>query len=157
MRGVFRGGMSTEFEVNLLLKTFSVEPGMKVSYEDVCDLTKIRPNEGRFRAVTNAWRKRIFREKLISSTAEGGSFHFLTADEAHDRGLHGMQKIGRAMGRLCTRVESINAEQLTGERRERHNLLRRESQAVLEIVRASQKVIAGPRPVSSTRLRLAKS
>lgn len=153
---LFRGGIPTGMDVDKLMKEIEVQPGTVVPYAEVERIMGVHLKATRFRSVTQAWRKRIFREKLLDSTAEGGEFYFLTADAAHDKGRRIIKQIGRATGRLTVRVDAIDANELTGPRREIHNLLRRESQAMLDAARKSAKAIAGPRPVQGANLKVAK-
>lgn len=154
---LFKGGIPTGMDVDKLLKEFDVRPGTQISYESIEQSLGIKRAESRFRTVTTAWRKRLFRERLIQSVAEGGYFRFLTADEAHDQGRSSLRKIGRATGRLATQVEAVNADELTGERRDAHNLLRREAHSMLEAARKSAKSIAAPKATAAANLRIAKS
>lgn len=153
---LFKGGLPTGMDVDKLMRAFNIEPGVQIAYGDIEKLLGISASDHRFRTVTNAWRKRVFREKLIQSVGEGGFIRFLTADEAHDRGRVGFRRIGRAAGRLATQVEAVNVENLTGERRDAHNLLRREAHVILDAARKSAKAIAAPRPTAPSNLRIAK-
>ena len=74
-----------------------------------------------------------------------------TADlEAHDHGRKDMHRIGRAAGKMVARIAVIDPDELSTERRDRHHLLVREAQAMLEHARTSAKAIAAPKAVSAT-------
>ena len=154
--GIFKGGVPTKIEVDLLMKEIEASSGIGISYKQIERVTNLKRHENRFKSVVTAWRKRVFREKLLQSSAEDGTIHFLTGNEAHDLGKRDVHKIGRAAGRLSTRVETVDVASLSEDRRDRHYLLRRETTAMLESVRNSAKAIAGPKPVSSANLRIAK-
>jgi hypothetical protein len=146
---VFFGGVPTKREVDLLLERVDASPGNAVSYSDVARLIEVKANTSRFRTVTNVWRRRLFREQMIQTAAYGGAFRFLSADEAHDTGLRDMHRVGRSTGRLRTRIEAVPIAELSEQRRDKHNLLRREVMAVQEALQKSAKVLSGPKPVSS--------
>ena len=146
---VFFGGVPTKREVDLLMENVDATPGSAVSYEKVARLIEVKANTSRFRTVTNVWRRRLFREHLIQTTAYGGAFHFLSADEAHDTGLRDMHRVGRSTGRLRTRIEAVHITELSEPRRDKHHLMRREMMAVHEAFQKSAKALAEPKPVSS--------
>jgi hypothetical protein len=136
-------------DVEKLMKELPTESGSSVTYEEVEAVLGIRVTENRFRTVTGAWRKKLFRDKNLQTAAEGGAFHFLTANQAFDTGVKSLHKIGKAAGRLHVRAGTINTNDLTTERKEKHRLLVRETQAVIEATRNAAKQIAGPKPVQS--------
>lgn len=154
--GIFKAGIPTGMDVRKLIETFVVEAGTVVTYEQVAAAIGVEERTGRFRTVTTAWRKRVFADKLLRSIAEGGTFRFLTADDAHDLGRRDLKRIGRAAGRLATHVEVIDMATLTGARRDGHNLLRRESAALLDAARRGQKAISAPQPVNTTTVNIIK-
>lgn len=145
---LFFGGVPTSPDVDKLIKEFDAAPGSQISYEQVEQCIGVSIKEFRFRTVTNAWRKRVFREKLIQSEADGGVFKFLTADEACDSGVKGLWRIGRATGRLRVHVEAIDPAAASSDaKRDKINLVRRASHAMHEASQASVKTIAAPKPV----------
>jgi hypothetical protein len=146
---VFFGGVPTKREVDLLMEQVEAAPGSAVSYEKVARLIEVKANTSRFRTVTNVWRRRLFREHLTQTTAYGGAFHFLSADEAHDTGLRDIHRVGRSTGRLRTRIEAVHVAELSEPRRDKHHLMRREMMAVHEAFQKSAKALAEPKPVSS--------
>lgn len=157
MSKMFIGGVPTAMDVDRLMSDLDPQANAQISYADVEAIIGVAHKEYRFKTVTNAWRRRLFREKFLQTVADGEAFHFLSADQALSYGRKGLSRIGRAAGRLRIRVDAINATELSsGELRDKHTLLRRESQAILEAVQKSAKSIAGPRPVSAPSLRLAK-
>jgi hypothetical protein len=153
---LFFPGVPTTMDVNRLME-LDVQPGTIVSYEQVTAVIGISNSVHRFRTVTNAWRRRLFRERLLQSSAEGGAFHFLTADAAHQKGRGGLTRVGRASGRLRTAVAAVDSAALTTpELVSRHNLLRRETEAIHEAAQKSARALAAPLPVNGSTLRLAK-
>lgn len=155
MSKLFEGGIPVRPDVDILMKTFEPKAGDTISYDEIAAAINVEPKLNRFRTVTGSWRRQIFRELGLQTTAEGGRFFFLTADQAFDFGLKGMHKIGRAAGRLYVRSGTINVEEITQERREKFRLFVRETQAVVEAARSSVKKIAAPGPINSA-LRIAK-
>jgi Ca2+-binding EF-hand superfamily protein len=146
---VYFGGIPTKREVDLLMEQVEATPGTTVSYEKVARLIEVKVKSNRFLTVTNVWRRRLFRERMIQSEAFGGAFHWLSADEAHDVGLRDMHRVGRSTGRLRTRIEAVRTAELSEPRRDKHHLMRREIMAVHEAFQKSAKALAEPKPVSS--------
>lgn len=149
MSKLFLGGVPTGPEVDRLMTGVEIKPGTKVSYETVADITGVRVNESRFRSVTNAWRKRVFREKALEVKAEGGCFVILTPDEALTNGISSFHKVGRALGRTNVKVSVINEAELSNERAATKRLLQREIGMVSDAARRAAKEIAAPKPVVS--------
>lgn len=156
MAGVFLGGLPTRLEVDELMHRVPIEVGTRVSHADVAEIIGVPPKTNRFRTVTGKWRERIEKDHRIRISSEGGVFTMLTADESCDAAQNDFKKVGRATRRLVIRTDAIDTTQLTGERVQRHNLLKREGHAILEAVRKSAKEISAPKPVVSNRA-LAKS
>lgn len=147
---VFFGGVPTQPDVELLMKEVPVQSGTEVQYAEIERLLGLQRKQSRFRTVTDAWRRRLRREKLLQSTAEGGAIRFLVADQAHDKGLKTLWRIGKSSRRLKNDVEDIDTTSLTGSRVERHPLLRRITHEFASFSRKTTKEIAAPRPISST-------
>ncbi len=149
---LFRGGVPTGPDVARLLEAIPAEPGTSVSHDQVAELIHTQVGSSRFRSVTNAWRNKLFRDRLLQTNSEGGEFRFLTADESLDKGLGGFKRVGRAAGRLRVRVDAVNPSDLTTpEKQGRHVLLRRAAQAVGDEAAKSAKTVAGPAPIQTTR------
>jgi hypothetical protein len=154
--GIFKGGVPTKIEVDALMENIDARHGTIVSFDEIERVIGVTRDKARFRSVVEAWRKRLFREKLIQTRSIAGELHLLSDDEAHDFGKSNLSRIGRATGRLCVRVEAVDATKLSGERRDGHNLLRREANAMLDAARKSAKAIAAPKPLTPSNLRIAK-
>lgn len=151
MSKMFLGGVPTGPEVDRLIKEIEARPGVEVTYQEVERITGIRQRDNRFRSVTSAWRKRVFRERAIQVKAEGGRFVMLTPDEALTNGIVSFHKIGRALGRTSVRISVINEAELTPARADTKRLMQREIEVVTDAARRAAKVIAGPAPVSPAR------
>ena len=149
MSKLFFGGVPTGPEVDRLMAGVEIIPGNRVPYQDVEQLTGVKANEHRFRTVTNAWRKRVFREKALEIKAEGGCFVILTPDEALTNGITSFHKVGRALGRANVKVSVINETELSKERAVTKRLLQREIGMVSDAARRAAKEIATPQPVVS--------
>ena len=143
------GGVPTGPEVDRLMAGIAIEAGVRIPYEKVEELTGVRVNEHRFRTVTTAWRKRVFREKALEVKAEGGCFVILTPDEALTNGINSFHKVGRALGRTNVKVSVINETALSNERAATKRLLQREIGMVSDAARRAAKEIAAPKPVST--------
>jgi len=153
MSKLFFGGVPTGPEVDRLMKGLTIEAGARIPYETVEQLTGVRVNESRFLSVTNAWRKRVFREKALEVKAEGKCFLILTPDEALTSGIAAFHRVGRALGRTNVKVSVINETQLSPERASTKRLLQREIGLVSDAARKAAKEIAAPKPVATiTRL-----
>lgn len=149
MSKLFFGGVPTGPDVDRLMKGIEIEAGARIPYKIVEDLIGTSVSEHRFRSVTNAWRKRVFREKAFEIKAEGGCFVILTPDEALTNGITSFHRVGRALGRANVKVSVINETQLSSERAATKRLLQREIGLVSDAARRAAKEIAAPKPVST--------
>lgn len=149
MSKLFLGGVPTGPEVDRLMVGLAIESGTRVPYGQVEELTGLSVKEHRFRTVTNAWRKRVFREKALEVKAEGGCFVILTPDEALTNGISSFHRVGRALGRTNAKVSVINEAELSSERAATKRLLQREIGLVSDAARRAAKEIAAPKPVST--------
>jgi hypothetical protein len=154
MSGIFRGGVPTRRDVDLLMK-LDAKPGTHVSYEEVEKIIGADPKSSRFRTVTISWRKRLFRELLLQSVAEGGKFVFLTADGAHDAAMKNVTRMGRAIGRHAIRVEAIDERDLSQDRVAKHAILKQQSGALRHSAQDVARAIAALKPIDGQGLRLA--
>lgn len=152
---LFRGGVPVAPEVNRLM-ALGTEPGLVISYEDAEQVIGVRREETRFLTVTQAWRKRVFREHRIRIKTEGGSFRFLTASESLALSVNDMHRVGRAVGRTVVRAEAIDHTALDDREMQRHALLRRNAAALLDAAQTACKDIVPPKPVRGDTLRLAR-
>ena len=150
----FIGGKNTQPEIDALSKAFEIKAGFSIKHDDVANAANVQIDSIRFKSVTNRWRKIIERGTSIRVESRDRVFHFLTADEAHDRGKSDMHRIGKATGKLHVRVTAIDAQRLTGERKDEHFILSRETAALLDSARRSAKAIQAPKPVKAN-LRIA--
>lgn len=151
MSRMFLGGVPTGPEVDRLIKEIEARAGVEVTYEQVERITGVRQRENRFRSVTAAWRKRMFREKGIEVKAEGGRFLMLTPDEALSSGISSFHKAGRALGRTSIKISVINETELAPARAETKRLLQRELDVVTDAARRAAKAIAAPKPVAASQ------
>lgn len=148
MNKLFSGRIPTNAEVNKLMG-LPIRAGDTISYEQVCGLTGLSATETRFRSVTNAWRKRVFREMHLEVKPEGGQFVVLTPDEALSSGIKSFHRAGRALGRVSVKVSVINETELTEEKAATKCLLQRNIDAVADAARRAAKEVVAPRPHAS--------
>ena len=153
---LFRGGVPTDPEVKALM-ALGAAPGDEVTYERVEQIIGAGRYDRRFDAVTSAWRRRVFREHRLRIKRSGGVFRFLTAAEGLTESAADMHRVGRAAGRCTVHVEAIDAGALDDVGLQRHALLRRNADALLNAAREANKAIALPKPISAAEppLRLA--
>lgn len=144
MSKLFFAGVPTKFDVDKLIKAITPEPGMRISYASVAEVIGVEPKTSRWRTVTDAWRARMFKEKNLRMTAEGGEFVVLTAAGALSKGIDDFHKVGRALGRTGTRVAVINEGDLDVEGGAQKRIVQREILAVADAARKAAKEIALP-------------
>jgi hypothetical protein len=150
MGKIFAGGIPTLSDVENLMAAFPIESGSVVSYSSVEFIIQNPYGSHRFGTVTDAWRKRVFRESGIDSEAAGGEFRFLTPDESVTVRSKIFHRIGRAVRRNYVKVAAINAIELSEQKQKEHSLLMRENGAILAQMQQSEKVIRGPGSVKTT-------
>ena len=76
-------GIPTEPDVNRLLETFKVpEAGTVIKHSDVSAIINIKPDHHRYRVVTNAWRKKLYRDhNIILGPVKSIGFKSLAPDD----------------------------------------------------------------------------
>lgn len=153
MNTIFSGGVPLEPDVKLLM-ALGPGAGVSISYELVAETIVTQIRSGRFWTVTNAWRKRLFRDQLLRSIARQGAFHFLTADGAHEQSLTEFGYLRRRAGRQMIRTEAVQVDALSPEKLDRHTLLRRESALVADVVRKASKRIFQPGNIDRSLVRV---
>lgn len=146
---IFLGGLPTRLDVDRLCDRIAAEPGDVATYEDVEALLGLSRDTNRFRTITAAWRRKLERERGVQTECEGGSFRFLTPDEAFDSSVRRVRLLGRAAGRLHRRVETIEPAALTGDRAKKRDLWLRETRALAEAAAKALAVVAPPKPIPS--------
>lgn len=144
---LYFGGVPTRMDVDTLTAAFDPKAGQAVALHDIADAIHADPKSNRLRTVVNAWRKRMFRERNLQAMVEGGQLHFLTADGASDQNVKSFHRIGRATGRLRVRQQMVDTAQLSPEKRDRHYLLTRATEAIAAAARDGAKTMALPSPV----------
>jgi uncharacterized protein (DUF885 family) len=151
----FFGGVPTRRQVDILMREVNAIPGTEVSLETIAALIGEEPRSARCRTVAGVWRRRLYRERNIQTSGASGVIRLLTPDEAHDAGLRDVHRVGRATGRVHRRIDSIPAQELSDRRRDQHNLMRREIAAIHAAIQQSARIIAGPKPVTASVVRMA--
>jgi hypothetical protein len=156
MGNLFIGGKDTKPEIDAIMAAVQARVGTSIRHEEVAKIAGLDANSQRFRTVTQRWRRMIERDTATRIESRERVFYFLTADEAHDRSKVDLHRIGRASGKLVARVSAIDATALTGERKDAHFILARETAALLDSARRSAKAIQAPKAVRPANLRIAK-
>jgi hypothetical protein len=154
--GVFNGGIPVEGDVKAILSAFEIKPGVVIPYEDIERLTRTGRHQTRFRTITAALKKRLLRDYQLQAELGDGKLEMLTAERALEKNRGDLHLIGRATGRLSIKVETIDINQLSSEKRAQHDLLKRETGALLDAVKRSEKTLAAPKPTAPANLRIAK-
>lgn len=154
---IFRGGVPTGPDVQILIDAFDANPGDEISHVDVAIAIGVTVQSSRFLTVTTAWRKRLFRDRRLQVKSEGGVFRVLTPDECVSAAAESMNRIGRATGRTVVRIESVDQTGLSQAAQAQHTLLRRHSLALLESAQAACEGIAAPKPIEISSVRIANS
>jgi hypothetical protein len=149
---LFIGGKDTTPEVDMLREAISIKAGASVSHDRVAEIIGVPADTGRFNSVVQRWRKMVWRDFNIRMVSRDRVFMFLEPNAASDASWRDMRLSGRAIGRMTVRAAAIDVMALSRDRRDRHLLLVRESNALLEATRKSAKVIAAPTAIKSDRL-----
>lgn len=149
---LFYNGVPTGPEVAKLM-ALNVRPGDRVEYGRVEELIGVARNRFRFETITNAWRKKLFRECHFRLKREGGAFIVLTADQAVSAVAEDLHSLGRKAGRTVVHNEAIDTGALSAQKLAQHTLQRRYTMAVLTAAREACRGIAPPRAVVGLPLR----
>lgn len=74
---VLFNGLPTKIDVDKIIDRYGVPAeGQLIPYQDIADLISVRVDTGRFRTVTTAWRKRLFREyNVLVNVKTGEGFY----------------------------------------------------------------------------------
>lgn len=152
MTNLFRGGVPTGPDVDRLIAAFPLDdmgPGSIISYVDVSSIIGEAPGSGRFKSVSNAWRRRMFRERLWQTIAEGGAFRILTADECVRHGITSVTRLGRASGRVVARTMAIRTEEVSPALLPHRRVLQLQAIALRDAARLAAAAIAAPTAINT--------
>lgn len=145
----FFGGVPTEPDVNRLMKEFEPKSGTVVSHEAVEAVLGLNRSESRYRTVTTAWRRRLFREENVDTVVTPGhGFRFLREGERVRESVKDFGRNVRGIGRSLRRISAVRAEVLTDQDRAKHDHGRRLIAATLDGARRAQKELAAPKPIA---------
>jgi hypothetical protein len=152
---VFPQGSSTEIEVSMLMQ-LNLEPGEIVGYSRIERTCGVRHGTPRFKTITQAWRRKIFREQKLQSEAVGGiGIRFLTDAQALGKGINDHRLMARTGRRVATRVKAIDTQKLRPLEQKHKELLQQHLRAADSAARKIRKQLAIPKAVAGTVVRIA--
>jgi hypothetical protein len=157
----FRGGIPTQIGLNRLKEVYpKPQAGTLYKHEDLAAIVGHPYGSPHYYAVIMRWKKLLFREFSLKVTGEGiarGQGYLVCNAQQHceqvDRQGH---KIAKASRKNFIETEAVDSRELSSEELARHNLRRRENQAVAEAANRALQVIRGPEPVKPLVLRQVK-
>lgn len=89
----FFGGIPTEMDVRTLIEQFGVpKAGTSITYDEVASAINQKIKSHRYGTVTNAWRRKLFREHNVIFRAREGKF---TVMDPGQRVFHGGERLRR--------------------------------------------------------------
>jgi len=106
------GGVPTAPDVARLMESIPIEPGTQVTHKAVMDVIGITNGANRFKTITSAWRKHIFRTMSLDSTNTNGVFEFLKAKEALVKNRHTYTLNTRGIKRMKVKSVAIDSSAL---------------------------------------------
>lgn len=72
---IYRKGIPTHIDVNKLREAFGVpEPGTRITYSQIEDVTNLERGSFRYQTVVNAWRSKLDRENNVLFRALNGEY-----------------------------------------------------------------------------------
>ncbi len=133
---IYFGGLPTDFEIKKLQETYpptGMKKGQVILYEEIEDLLSLARQNGRFRTVTNRWRKKVEDEHgiiLAPQRAEG----FRVCDEGEKLGLatNKLKTAGRMARRSYKIAGRVAVGELSIDQRQVYDHLVKRSAAVLQ-------------------------
>lgn len=150
--GVYFHGMPTRVEVAELEAAFpSLEAGQDILYDEVEKVIRITRDKSRFRVVTEAWRRKVRREKmLVIECVAGLGYHVQTPTEQINSGAKDYRNSARAMGRAHRKVAEVDPNQLSPVKRvEQEHYLGVMSRALDAVNKSRRALIQPPGPQQS--------
>lgn len=110
---IWRGGVTTEPEIKLLLDKVTLAPGDEIAHETIEEIISQPRTSNRYKTITMRWRNRMFRERGLEIAAIDGGLRALLPGErvrlySLRVGLH-----LRGIRRYCVRNETVNTADLT--------------------------------------------
>lgn len=140
-------GLPTDLEVKRLLKQYAeLEVDREIEYAEVAELISARRGSSRFKTVTDAWRRRVWREQRVRiGTVAGRAFKVLSASDASLFEGNGVRVGARRIVRGARHLSLIDAAPMNERERDAHTHRRKVAVAMAEDVQTRAKELAPPR------------
>lgn len=146
------GGIPTDIDVRALMETFGVPAvGTTMSYERVAEIIHVAPRSGRFKTVTDAWRRRLRDDHNVYTSARDGAFSVRTAPERVDHGAAKARGVVRAAAAAHNEVARTDRSQLTTEQRQQADHVQMVTATVVQSARLQTRRPRPSLPVAVTR------
>ena len=138
------GGVPTAPQVRLLMAEFkNAAPGDEIQLSRVADIIGENVRSNRFRVVSDAFRRALLRNNLVTERVSGtGTIRIIPDAERSQFGARGIGLAHRRMGRSVGVIVSTPVEKLTESERNTNFHLRRLGEALVSSTRAAIKEIA---------------
>lgn len=147
---LFLGGLPTAIDVKRLRETFpDLRPGDEITHERVEAALGIPRTDGRYRTVTSAWRRDLFRlDNVEVGAIVGIGFRVLTAEERVDAGVGRFQQGTRIQGRSLRRMRTIRPSDLDAPHQAKLDHAIRVGASVFQAGQALTKGLDPPKPAA---------
>jgi hypothetical protein len=107
----FNDGMPTKPEVDQMLKKWpDINVGDKFSYKDVETLIQSQWNSARFKAVTNAWRRRMIDKGIVIECKAGEFFYSASADDVTSITHNVLKSVGKKSKKHRRKLLIVNTD-----------------------------------------------
>jgi hypothetical protein len=139
-------GMPTRVEVAEIERAYpTLERGQDILYDEIAEIIGKPHGHPRFHSVTDAWRKKVRREKnLIIECIPKLGFHVMTAAEQVDSGVSDFGKGVRVIRRGFGKVADTPPEQLSGPSRAKQEHSQRIMSHMLDGLQRSRRELTKP-------------
>lgn len=122
----FFGGVPVAPDVERLEKAFKLEemlPGKKISYKEVAEVLGLEIKSTRFKTVTGAWRKKLFKNSIILDPNREGEFVVLNDSQKVDKRRSKHKTARRSIITSFRISATVDVSNLDPEKKKEHEFL----------------------------------
>lgn len=147
MSKLFSGGVPTDIDVRALRQKHpEIQPGETVSYKTIAETIRAEVGSSRFRSVTAAWRKQLYRtENIVLEAVAGTGFRRVTEPERSVKNVKRWTDNQRSAIKRVNDQSLVVQEDLSERERKTHSHASRVMQAHMDYTISTAREIAPPK------------
>lgn len=151
MSKLFVGGVPTDIDVRALRQKHpEIQPGETVSYKTIAETIRAEVGSSRFRSVTGAWRKQLYRtENIVLEAVAGTGFRRVTEHERSINNVKSWNDKQRSALRRVNDQSRVNTVEFSDRDRKTHDHTIRVLRAHADHTFSTAREIAPPKAPKS--------